>query len=178
MKTRGSTGVWVSTGYWGIYVNVVMGGHGSLTQDVVIWKVNKGGHAHWNVFVCVCTHPPTPCAPWFSAPGCFFFLPTLSTNNKQVNAIATNYNAVKSIWGFRTAMFPSVVSQSGYCWSVSAGLHVSVCISLYISLHDQSVCVCACSIPKDIMMESVGGLLPNTATYWKSKVQPFQPSLS
>ena len=37
MKTSGSSGLWVPTGYWGIYVNVVIWGSGSLTQDVVVW---------------------------------------------------------------------------------------------------------------------------------------------
>lgn len=72
-------------------------------------------------------------------------LPTFSINNKRVNAIPTNHHAAKSMCGFKSAVFYSVVT---------VGTWVSECMCSCMCLR---VCVSGCELtPKAIMIESVG----------------------
>lgn len=76
--------------------------------------------------------------------------PPFAINNKLVNDIPTNNNGAKSICGFKSAIFHSVVS---------VGMWVGERMCLYMC---QRVCISVCElVPKAIML---GVMLPNTAT--------------
>ena len=129
-------------------------------------KVNKGGHAQQNVFVCVClSFERVHVSVRFYVGPRLFLLP------------AYTFHLSKSIWGLKSAVFHSVVS-------ISLWVHVFMCVSkcmclsLYVNL---CVCVCVCvcarahacvfSMLKAITIESVGGSVSKHSNLMKKVKQ-------